>query len=78
MVLCSRRITDENIIPIFSVSNVSGFGLDLFLAFLNLLPINSSCRQWRWQDDSSEFHITETFEKDGGLILSGMVLRGQI
>jgi GTPase len=76
MVLCSRRITDESIIPTFSVSNLTGQGLDLFLAFLNLLPINSS-RQWLWnQDDSSEFHITETFVKDGGLILSGMVLRG--
>jgi GTPase len=77
MVLCSRRITDDNIIPTFCVSNLTGEGLDLFLAFLNLLPINSSCRQWSWsQDDSSEFHITETFVKDGGLILSGMVLKG--
>lgn len=79
MVLCSRRITDENICPIFEISNVNEEGLDLFKAFLNLLPINSSSHQWKKnQDDSAEFHVTETFAKGGELILSGMVLKGQI
>lgn len=41
VVLCSRTITEENICPIFDVSNITGEGLDLFLSFLNLLPINT-------------------------------------
>lgn len=74
--LCSRTITEENISPIFEVSNTLGQGLDLFKAFLNLLPINMST-QWKQNlDDSPEFHITETFDKDGEPILSGMVLKG--
>lgn len=60
------------------VSNTTRKGLDHFLAFLNLLPINSS-NQWKKNlDDSPEFHITETFDKDGEPILSGMVLKGEI
>ena len=74
--MCSRTIQEENICPVFLVSNTTRIGLDLFLAFLNLLPINSS-NQWKKnQDDSPEFHITETFDKDGEPILSGMVLKG--
>lgn len=75
--LCSRTIQEESICPVFLVSNSSGKGLDLFLSFLNLLPIKNS--NWKKnQDDSAEFHITETFDKDGEPILSGMMLKGAI
>ncbi len=47
MVLCSRRITDEQIVPVFEVSSVSGAGLELFLNFLYLLPININSHQWK-------------------------------
>ena len=40
MVLVSRNITDEKISPLFEVSSVTGEGLELFLAFLNLIPVN--------------------------------------
>ena len=78
VVLCSRTLTEESICPVFEVSSTSLKGLDLFLSFLNFLPINSSNQWMKNQDDSAEFHISETFEKNGELILSGMVLKGQI
>jgi GTPase len=79
MVLCSRRITDESICPIFEVSSVTGQGLELFLAFLNLLPVNVSSNMWlKNQDEGAEFHITETFSKNGEIIVYGMVYKGCI
>jgi elongation factor 1-alpha len=79
VVLCSRTIQEESIFPVFFVSNTSRKGLDLFLSFLNLLPISTQ-NQWRTSQDhhNPEFHITETFDKEGEPILSGMVLKGQI
>lgn len=63
----------------FQVSNKSGLGLDLFIYFLNLLPLNPS-NQWNInRNDSAEFHITETFDKkDGDPIIYGMVMSGSI
>ena len=40
VVLLSKQIQEEDICPVFLVSNTSGKGLELFLSFLNLLPIN--------------------------------------
>lgn len=74
VVLCSRTVTEENICPVFEVSNTTGVGLDLFLTFLNLLPITNT---WNNNsDDKAEFHITETLMKSGDPILSGMVIKG--
>jgi GTPase len=75
--LCSRTIQDENICPLFLVSSKTGAGLDLFKAFLNLLPININSQMWKKdQNDNAEFHITETFGKNGDYILSGMLVSG--
>lgn len=35
------RLMKENIIPIFLISNVTGKGLDMFINFLNILPVNT-------------------------------------
>jgi len=52
--LCSRNI-QEDICPVFEVSNKSGQGLEYFRYFLNLLPINPS-NQWNInQNDHAEF-----------------------
>jgi GTPase len=42
VVLCSRTILEENICPVFLVSNSTGTGLEHFLSFLNLLPIKNA------------------------------------
>lgn len=42
VVLCSRVVQEENICPIFLVSNKTRKGLDLLQLMLNLLPINNN------------------------------------
>ena len=46
--ICSRRINDENIIPVFNVSNVSPNckGLEHLLSFLHQLPLNEANKKW--------------------------------
>ena len=40
--------------------------MNIFKAFLNLLPINNNSQMWeKNQEEKAEFHITETFEKEG-------------
>lgn len=79
VVLCSKTIQEEGISPIFLVSNKTGKGLDLFTAFLNILPINTHKDQFiEHENETCEFHITETFPKNGEQILSGMVNKGHI
>ena len=41
IVLLSRTINKENAAPIFLLSNVTGKNMDLFINFLNLLPVKN-------------------------------------
>mmetsp|Transcript_3072 Transcript_3072/g.2931 ORF Transcript_3072/g.2931 Transcript_3072/m.2931 type:complete len:283 (+) Transcript_3072:759-1607(+) len=75
--LCSR-MTQEDICPMFQISNRTGEGLDFFRYFLNLLPINPSNQWGANSKECSEFQIMETFNKEGELILHGMVMKGSI
>lgn len=81
--LCSRRINDENIIPVFNVSCVSSqcSGLEYLLSFLHQLPLNEANKKWNQsKEQGSEFHITETFQtaESNIPILSGIVVKGQL
>lgn len=80
--LSAQNIVNDRVVPIFSLSNVTGEGLDLLRAFLNLVP---SRRNWReHMDKPAEFAIDETFVVPGvgtvvaGTTTSGAVALGQV
>ena len=65
------------VVPIFLVSNVTGKGLDLLSAFLNLIPPRK-----RWADklrDSFQMYIDDIFNVRGvGTVVAGFIQRGVV
>eukprot|EP00357_Protocruzia_adherens_P031889 CAMPEP_0114973722 /NCGR_PEP_ID=MMETSP0216-20121206/1119_1 /TAXON_ID=223996 /ORGANISM="Protocruzia adherens, Strain Boccale" /LENGTH=587 /DNA_ID=CAMNT_0002334259 /DNA_START=140 /DNA_END=1903 /DNA_ORIENTATION=- len=76
VVLCSRNL-DENIIPVFFVSNVTLQGIDALTNFLNLIPVSQS---WAGnQGNFPEFLIDESFPNhEEDMIVTGMVIQGSL
>lgn len=75
--LAAQNIVNDRVVPIFSVSNVTGEGLELLRAFLNLVP---SRRNWREHiDKPTEFTIDETFVVPGvGTVVAGTTTSGSV
>lgn len=75
--LAAQNIVNDRVVPIFSISNVTGEGLDLLRAFLNLVP---SRRNWReHMDKPAEFTIDETFVVPGvGTVVAGTTTSGSV
>ncbi|KAI0567536.1 GTP-binding protein [Gracilaria domingensis] len=75
--LAAQNIVNDRVVPIFSISNVTGEGLDLLRAFLNLVP---SRRNWRkHMDEPAEFAIDETFVVPGvGTVVAGTTTAGAV
>ncbi|KAF1927792.1 GTP-binding protein 1 [Didymella exigua CBS 183.55] len=71
----ATQFVSRRICPIFQVSNVTGFNLDLVRTFLNVLPHHGNY-------DSSlplEFHVNDTFSVPFvGTVVSGVVKSGEI
>lgn len=82
------RNLNEDIHPIFLISNVTGYGLDLLINFLSRLRVdkyntNLSINKFSLNNSNeiiSQFDIHENFikEKEGKLIIGGVVSKGQI
>ena len=86
IVTFSRNI-NEGIMPIFVISNKTGYGLDLFINFLNLLPVNTKddlSKLGKYNSNlimsaENQFDILETMTIDNKIpILAGIVSRGSI
>ncbi|KAK4538646.1 hypothetical protein CDCA_CDCA19G4671 [Cyanidium caldarium] len=76
--MCAKNIPDDRVVPMFAVSNVTGEGLDLLRAFLNLIPLR---HDWSEHGKSAltEFTIDEHFMVTGvGTVVSGVCLRGSV
>lgn len=75
--LAAQNIINDRVVPIFSMSNVTGKGLELLRSFLNLVP---SRRNWRaHMDKPAEFTIDETFVVPGvGTVVAGTVTSGSV
>jgi GTPase len=71
----ATQFVSQSICPIFQISNVTGEGLDLIRAFLNILP-----QHGRYDVAASfEFHINDTFSVPFvGTVVSGIVKSGVI
>lgn len=76
-VLAARHIASGRVTPIFTVSNVTGVGLDLLKKFLDLAPPRL---EWdRKVDQDLLVYIDDKFLVKGvGVVVSGMVLQGKI
>ena len=76
-ILCSKNINSDNIVPIFTISNVSGNNLNLFSNFLNLLPNNSQL--YKNKNKYVEFNIDRLYQINGtGTVLSGLLKSGTV
>ncbi|RCI16443.1 hypothetical protein L249_2470 [Ophiocordyceps polyrhachis-furcata BCC 54312] len=71
----ASRFVSSRICPVFHVSNVTGQGLDLVRAFLNMLP-----QHGRQNSDAPlEFHVNDTFSVPfTGTVVSGIVAAGVV
>ncbi len=77
VIIASRHMPSGRVVPIFQVSNVTGEGLDLLRAFLNLLP-----PRLRWEEKRRgrfKLYIDEKFNVPGvGTVVSGLVVSGEL
>jgi GTPase len=73
LILFSRNL-EENILPIFLLSNKSGFGFDYIINFMNLLPVKKKLIK----TEPAEFDIQEHFTVNNKIIIGGIVTSGKI
>jgi len=77
IMLCSKHIHSQSIVPVFHVSNVSGKGIPELKKFLNLVskaPVNKG-----EISDEVEYHIDTTFSVVGvGTVVGGQLVSGSI
>ncbi|XP_002731255.1 GTP-binding protein 2-like [Saccoglossus kowalevskii] len=76
----AAHFNSDRICPIFTVSSVSGFHLDLLKRFLNVLPpLHNSKEQEKLTQESAEFQIDEIFSVPNvGNVVGGTLVRGTI
>ena len=78
-------VSEAKVVPVFSVSSVTGFGLDHLYTFFNVLPPRLSPRDRELLIQMEpEFQVDETFHVPsvgsvvGGLLVSGSVRSGEV
>lgn len=70
---------DNNIVPIFCVSSVTGEGLQLLKKFLFVLPPKISNKEKeKLEQEPAEFQIDEVFHVDESIIVGGLLTKGVI
>ena len=76
-VVAAKVMPSGRVAPIFTVSNVTGEGLDLLRYFLNLLPPRS-----RWKEQVNKqflMYVDDVFNVRGvGPVVSGLILQGGV
>lgn len=72
------RQSNDQIVPIFCVSNVTGEGLDLLTRYLYVLsPGISNAEKERLEQEPTEFHVDEIFKvSEVGPVVGGLLLKG--
>eukprot|EP00183_Erythrolobus_madagascarensis_P006983 CAMPEP_0185846838 /NCGR_PEP_ID=MMETSP1354-20130828/2333_1 /TAXON_ID=708628 /ORGANISM="Erythrolobus madagascarensis, Strain CCMP3276" /LENGTH=592 /DNA_ID=CAMNT_0028547047 /DNA_START=246 /DNA_END=2024 /DNA_ORIENTATION=- len=75
--MCAQNIVNDRVVPIFCVSNVTGEGLPLLRAFLNLVPPRKNWAAFKTQP--TEFTIDEIFSVPGvGTVVAGTTASGSV
>jgi len=77
VVVAARNMVTNRVTPIFLVSNINGYGLNLLRDFLNLLP-----PRLRWEEKFAEpflMYVDDKFNVKGvGTVVNGVILQGSI
>lgn len=74
VILCSKNISSESIVPIFSISNITGEGLDNLRKFLNLVSKKS-----KNLNNKVEYFIDNIWNVKGvGIVVGGQLISGTI
>ena len=77
VIICSKNISSESVVPIFHVSNVTGVGHNLLKNFLNLLGRSES--NIKRGIKHTEMYIDTTFSVPGtGTVVGGQLMSGTI
>jgi GTPase len=77
VILCSKNIHSESIVPLFYVSNTTGQGIGLLKQFLNLSSKNP--KNADPVSNEVEMHIDTTFSVPGvGTVVGGQLISGKI
>lgn len=75
--LCAKKMSTNEIVPVFMVSNVSGQGLPFLKLMLNYLPIRRNYKKARLRP--AKMQVQETFKITGaGAVAGGMLVNGSI
>ncbi|XP_042214312.1 GTP-binding protein 2-like isoform X2 [Homarus americanus] len=70
---------DNNIVPIFCASSVTGDGLTLLKKFLFVLPPRISNKEReKLEQEPAEFQIDEVFHVDHSIVVGGLLTKGVI
>ncbi|XP_047495621.1 GTP-binding protein 2-like isoform X1 [Penaeus chinensis] len=70
---------DNNVVPIFCASSVTGDGLTLLKKFLFVLPPRMSNKEReKLEQEPAEFQIDEVFHVDHSVIVGGLLTKGVI
>lgn len=76
IVLCSKNIYSESIVPVFQTSCVTGDGIDMLKTFFNIVGKKVIKNA---DDNLVEFHIDHVFNVYGfGMVLGGNLINGTI
>jgi GTPase len=76
IILATKNLYSENVVPIFQTSNVSGEGIDNLKQFLNIIGNRNTNI---YSNDNVEFHIDQKFNVYGfGLVIGGQLIKGTI
>ena len=75
VLICARQIYTGSVAPIFTISNVTGEGLDQVRTFLNVMKKG----QGHSSDGNVEFHVDASWSVPGvGTVVGGHLLKGSI
>jgi len=77
IVLAARHVKSGRVVPIFTISNLTGYGLQDLKTFLNIIPPRISWKEC--YERAFKFYVDEIFNVTGvGTVASGLVEEGAI
>ena len=79
-ITAATNVVKNNVVPIFSMSSVTGAGIDLMKRFLHLLPPCMGKKEVeKLEQEQPEFQVDELFVVPGvGPVVGGLVTQGVI
>jgi len=76
IITCAKNISTESIVPIFQISNITGYGHDNLRTFLNLIEKKKIHNK---NEDNIEFHIDSSWTITGiGTVIGGFLVSGTV